>query len=88
MENIKAKKINEVFNKYGSTLNLHEIKSITGAGNGYKHTTIHSDNNIVNVVANNSNKFEKIYNAITNIKGKINLHQIKAQTGAGNGYRN
>ena len=70
MENIKAKKINEVFNKYGSTLNLHEIKSITGAGNGYKHTTIHSDNNIVNAVANNSNKFEKIYNAITNIKGK------------------
>ena len=61
MENIKAKKINEVFNKYGSTLNLHEIKSITGAGNGYKHTTIHSDNNIVNAVANNSNKFEKIY---------------------------
>lgn len=88
MENIKAKKINEVFNKYGSTLNLHEIKSITGAGNGYKHTTIHSDNNIVNAVANNSNKFEKIYNAITNIKGKFNLHQIKAQTGAGNGYRN
>ena len=25
---------------------------------------------------------------IINIKGKINLHQIKAQTGAGNGYRN
>ena len=27
------------------------------------------------------------YDVVTNISGKINLHTIKAMTGAGNGYR-
>lgn len=82
MKKHKSAKITEVINKYGSTLNLHEIKAITGAGNGHNHTTISVDNNVVS----NSHKIEKIYGAITNIRGKVNLHKIKAQTGVGNGY--
>lgn len=86
MEKHKSKKINEVINKYGSTLNLHEIKAITGAGNGHKNTNIPVDSNIANTEVINSNKIEKIYDAIANINGRVNLHKIKEQTGAGNGY--
>ena len=32
-------------------------------------------------------KSEKIQEAMSNSEGKINLHTIKAQTGAGNGYK-
>ena len=78
----KSRKINEVINKYGYTLNLHEIKAKTGAGNGHRHTIVNVDNNI----SNNSPKLEKLYEIITNTKGSVNLHKIKAQTGVGNGY--
>lgn len=79
----KSRKINEVINKYGYTLNLHEIKAKTGAGNGHRHTIVNVDNDI----SNNSPKLEKLYEIITNTKGSVNLHKIKAQTGVGNGYK-
>ncbi len=82
MENNKIKKIYEVINENGRTLNLHEIKAMTGVGNGYNT----SDASATPVVTTD-NKSEKIYDVVTNIKGKINLHEIKAQTGAGNGYK-
>ncbi len=79
----KSRKINEVINKYGYTLNLHEIKAKTGAGNGHRHAIVNVDNDI----SNNSPKLEKLYEIITNTKGSVNLHKIKAQTGVGNGYK-
>lgn len=82
MKNNKIKKIYEVINENGRGLNLHEIKAMTGVGNGYKSSV----GNATPVVTNN-HKSEKIYDVVTNRKGKTNLHEIKAQTGAGNGYK-
>ena len=81
----KSRKINEVINKYGYTLNLHEIKAKTGAGNGHRHTVMSVNNN--DTISNNSPKLEKLYAIIINTKGRVNLHKIKAQTGVGNGYK-
>ena len=81
----KSRKINEVINKYGYTLNLHEIKAKTGAGNGHRHTVMSVNNN--DNISNNSPKLEKLYDIIINTKGRVNLHKIKAQTGVGNGYK-
>ncbi|MFC3904478.1 hypothetical protein [Clostridium disporicum] len=85
----KSRKINEVINKYGYTLNLHEIKAKTGAGNGYKHidkvnmsTTINNDTD-----KTYTHKSHKINDLIINTSKKLNLHEIKAQTGAGSGYK-
>ena len=88
MERYKSKKINEVINKYGRSLNLHEIKVRTGAGNGHKYSYISADSTVTNTTNNNNlHKIEKIYTLLANIKGNVNLHKIKAQTGVGNGYR-
>ena len=32
-------------------------------------------------------KVKKIYDVVTKIEGRANLHKIKAQTGAGSGYK-
>ncbi len=83
MNNNKIKKIYEVIKENGRTLNLHEIKAMTGIGNGYNH----SDINTTAYTSTTSHKNEKIYDEVTNINSKANLHKIKAQTGAGNGYK-
>lgn len=80
----KMRKINEVINNYGYTLNLHEIKAKTGVGNGYRHATMNANNNNI---SSSSQKLDKIYDIITNTKGRVNLHKIKAQTGIGNGHK-
>ena len=82
MKNNKIKKIYEVINENGRTLNLHEIKAMTGVGNGYNNL----GGNATPVVST-THKDEKIYDAVTNIRGNLNLHEIKAKTGAGNGYK-
>lgn len=33
-------------------------------------------------------KSKKIYEVVSKIEGKANLHKIKAKTGAGNGFKN
>ena len=81
MRNNKIEKIYEVIKENGRALNLHEIKAMTGVGNGYNYS-----NNTTCAVATTSNKSQKIYDVVTNISGKVNLHTIKAMTGAGNGY--
>ena len=82
MKNNKIEKIYEVIKENGRALNLHEIKAMTGVGNGYNY----SNNNTTCAVATTSKKSQKIYDVVTNISGKVNLHTIKAMTGAGNGY--
>lgn len=87
MKKHKSKKIHEVINNYNNTLNLHEIKAKTGAGNGYKHyseVTASNDPYIPNIVAHKSHIINSV---LLNSKKKLNLHEIKAQTGAGNGYK-
>ena len=107
MRNNKIRKIYEVINENGRGLNLHEIKAMTGIGNGYNSTTIdtipvtttgagngHKHSNIVDVINNISNdiaeacshKSHKI-NEVLNNSRNLNLHEIKALTGAGSGYR-
>lgn len=83
----KSEKIHEVVHENDRQLNLHEIKAETGAGNGYKH----HDDTITNKTSPAKdtfvgNKFHKILQVVNNIEGKVNLHKIKEQTGAGNGY--
>lgn len=82
MKNNKIKKIYEVINENGRGLNLHEIKAMTGVGNGY-NSLVESTTPVVT----NSHKSEKIYDVVTNKRVRANLHEIKAQTGAGNGYK-
>ena len=82
MKNNKMNKVYEVINGNKRGLNLHEIKAITGIGNGYKDTTM----NATPVVT--INEGEKINRVATNKKRRVNLHKIKAQTGAGNGHKN
>ncbi|SCJ89539.1 Uncharacterised protein [uncultured Clostridium sp.] len=89
MKNNKIKKIYEVINENGRGLNLHEIKAMTGVGNGYKHSNIV---NIINNISNNitetyNHKSHKINELLNNSGRSLNLHQIKALTGAGSGYR-
>ena len=81
MKNNKMNKVYEVMNGNKRGLNLHEIKAITGIGNGYKDTTM----NATPVVT--INEGEKINRVATNKKRRVNLHKIKAQTGAGNGHK-
>ena len=83
MNNNKIKKIYEVMKENGRSLNLHEIKAMTGIGNGYNH----SDINTTTYESTASTKSAKTYDVVTNIEGKVNLHKIKSQTGAGNGYK-
>lgn len=82
MENNKIKKIYEVINENGRGLNLHEIKAMTGVGNGYNSSV----GNTTPVVTT-TYKSEIICNVATSRRRNVNLHEIKAQTGAGNGYK-
>ena len=85
----KSHKINEVINEHGTDLNLHEIKAKTGAGSGHKHvsTTLQETKSSSHNNYLTSHKSQKIYDVVTKIKGRANLHKIKAQTGAGSGYK-
>lgn len=85
----KSHKINEVFNEHGSDLNLHEIKAKTGAGNGYKDHSKSAVNNSNNTTSNESmtHKSHRIHALFHNSDRKFNLHEIKAITGAGSGYK-
>lgn len=80
MDTHKSKKISEVMHKSDENLNLHQIKAKTGAGNGYKSTTIASNDN----VSGNQHKGHNIYDVVTKIEGKANIHKVKA---AGNSYK-
>mgnify|MGYP003296786346 CR=1 FL=1 len=85
----KSSKIHEVVHENDRKLNLHEIKAKTGAGSGHKHTptSCPKSESSINDVFVNTHKSHNIYNVVTSIEGKANLHKIKAQTGAGNGYK-
>lgn len=82
MKNNKIKKIYEVINKNGRGLNLHEIRTMTGVGNGYNSSV----GNTTPVVTT-TYKSERICDVVTNRRSNVNLHEIKAQTGVGNGYK-
>lgn len=82
MENNKIKKIYEVINENGRGLNLHEIKAMTGVGNGYNSSV-----GDTTPVVTTTDKRERICDVVTNRRSNVNLHEIKAQTGAGNGYK-
>ena len=86
MKKYKSEKIEEVVQQHDRKLNLHEIKAQTGAGNGYKHPDDTKETLPINDTFVNTNKFHKIHKIVTNIEGKINLHKIKEQTGAGDGF--
>ena len=88
MKNNKMNKVYEVMNGNKRGLNLHEIKAITGIGNGHKNSNIvdlinNISNNIAEVCSHKSNKINEVLNNSRN----LNLYQIKALTGAGSGYR-
>ena len=87
MKKYKSHKIEEVIEQNDEDLNLHEIKAKTGAGNGYKHNNTNLE--IAEKISNyeNSHKSHKIENIINENDGKLNLHEIKAKTGAGSGYK-
>ena len=88
MRNNKIEKIYEVIKTNGRALNLHEIKAMTGAGNGYAaQNTIKSSDINNTCITNSYNHKSKKINELLNTAGmKLNLYQIKAMTGAGNGY--
>lgn len=81
MKNNKINKIYEVMNGNRRGLNLHEIKAMTGVGNGYKNGAMEATPVAVN------NEGEKVNKVVTNKNRRVNLHKIKAQTGAGNGHK-
>ena len=87
MKKYKSHKIQEVIHENDEDLNLHEIKAKTGAGNGYKHNNTNLE--IGEEISNygKSNKSHKIENVINEHDGNLNLHEIKAKTGAGSGYK-
>lgn len=84
----KSEKINKVLNEENRDLNLHEIKAKTGAGNGYSNTnSLKKDKvNVSDDVFVHTSKYDKIHKVLAHIEGKANLHKIKSETGAGNGY--
>ncbi|CUP05890.1 hypothetical protein [Clostridium disporicum] len=82
----KSEKIQEAMSNSEGKINLHTIKAQTGAGNGYNNTERASEISPIKDTFVNTNKFHKIHHVVSNIEGKANLHKIKAQTGAGNGY--
>lgn len=87
MKKYKSHKIQEVIHENDEDLNLHEIKAKTGAGNGYKHNNPNLE--IGEEISNygKSHKSHKIENVINEHDGNLNLHEIKAKTGAGSGYK-
>lgn len=87
MKKHKSNKIYEVINKYNNALNLHEIKAKTGAGNGYKNYIEVATSNNSYMTETVVHKSHIINSVLLNSNKKLNLHEIKAQTGAGNGYK-
>ncbi|SCI83083.1 BFD-like [2Fe-2S] binding domain [uncultured Clostridium sp.] len=87
MKKHKSEKIEEVVQQHDRKLNLHEIKARTGAGSGHKYSTEAAESNPLVNKSTATTKTEKIQEAVSNVEGKVNLHKIKAQTGAGNGYK-
>ena len=83
----RSEKINNVLNEHNGDLNLHEIKAKTGAGSGHKYSKEATESTPVIKTSDDSPKSEKIHEAVSETEGKVNLHKIKAQTGAGNGYK-
>ena len=88
MRNNKIEKIYEVIKTNGRALNLHEIKAMTGVGNGYaaQNTIKSSDINNSYITESCNHKSKKINELLNTAGVRLNLHQIKAMTGAGNGY--
>lgn len=86
MKNHKNEKIHKAIHENDRKINLHEIKAQTGAGNGYKDRKNINESSLANEHFINTNKFHKIEQVVANIEGRVNLHKIKAKTGAGNGY--
>lgn len=86
----KSERITHFIEHTIGKVNLHHVKSQTGAGSGFKH---HDDDTSSYSTNSNSNpsdfnhKSERIHHAVSNTEGKVNLHHIKAQTGAGSGFK-
>lgn len=85
--NHKSEKIHNFLSKAKGKINLHQIKAETGAGNGFKHSNSSFIPNIVLSDEAIQHKSERIHHFITSSTEKINLHHIKSQTGAGNGFK-
>lgn len=89
MKKYKSEKIKEAIHGTDEDLNLHEIKAITGAGNGYKHHThehnIEAGEELIKF--DKTHKSHKIKEVINEHDGNLNLHEIKAKTGAGSGHK-
>ncbi|WP_297993202.1 hypothetical protein [uncultured Clostridium sp.] len=86
MKKYKSHKIEEVIKK-NDDLNLHEIKAKTGAGNGYKNITTNIEAGEEICDCKKPHKSHKIKHVINKHDGNLNLHEIKAKTGAGSGYK-
>ena len=87
MKNYKSKKIFKIINNSNKYLNLHEIKNKTGAGNGYKNYIEVATSNNSYMTETVVHKSHIINSVLLNSNKKLNLHEIKAQTGAGNGHK-
>ena len=85
----KSHNIYDVVTKIEGKANIHKIKAQTGAGNGYKDHSKSAVNNSNNTTSNESmtHKSHRIHALFHNSDRKFNLHEIKARTGAGNGYK-
>ena len=87
MDKHKSYKINDVINN-SEDLNLHQIKAKTGAGIGYSNT---AKSKIATEPTPNdksyNSKIEKIHKVVNESDRKLNLHEIKAKTGAGSGHK-
>lgn len=89
MKKYKSEKIKEVIHRTDEDLNLHEIKARTGAGNGYKHHDYDHDIELGEELGefDKTHKSHKIKEVINQHDGNLNLHEIKAKTGAGSGHK-
>ena len=93
----KIDKIYDVVTRIEGKANLHHIKAKTGAGNGYKHPNTQTDTangykyNTTQTSNENihqaTHKSHIIHAIFHNNDRKLNLHEIKARTGAGSGYK-
>ena len=85
----KSHNIYDVVTKIEGKANIHKIKAQTGAGNGYKDHSKSAVNNSNNTTSNESmtHKSHRIHALFHNSDRKFNLHEIKARTGAGSGYK-
>ena len=83
----KSERIHHFISNTLHRVNLHHIKAETGAGNGFKDLNKNSYPPSSNNRSDSSFKSEDIHDAVMNATKKTNLHHIKAQTGAGNGFK-